>query len=228
MNEEFEIIQKEVKTLADKIIKLTETDEQLKHLYKGTQIYMSPIQIKPEIMFLGINPGAGHYKHTNNTPSYKFEPQDKIDYIDGEYKLADDWKYVFNDEKINYIDALKYAFKTNCFYFATENSTDLQKLIRLSTKYLKNEIIESSKKWTKKMIELVSPKILICEGFTAFNYLKGFMGVELKICEEETIQAGKNCKCARINDIVVFGFARRMDSTFRDIDIVIDKIDEYL
>ena len=61
MNEEFEIIQKEVKTLADKIIKLTETDEQLKHLYKGTQIYMSPIQIKPEIMFLGINPGAGHY-----------------------------------------------------------------------------------------------------------------------------------------------------------------------
>ena len=225
---EFENIQKDVKQLADKIICLCETDEELKRLYKGTQIYMSPIRKNPEIMFLGINPGAGHFNHTNNTPSYKFEPQDKIDYLDEEYKLADDWKEIFSDKSINYLDGIKYAFKTNCFYFATENSNDLQKFLRLSTKYLKNEIIESSKKWTKKMIELVYPKILICEGFAAFNYLKGFLGNDLIICEEETLQAGKNCKCGRINDIVVFGFARRIDSGFKDKDIIIEKIDEYL
>ncbi len=225
-NEELKEIQNSVKILADKIINICEIDEEIKNLYKGTQIYLSPIREKPEIMFLGINPGPGHYNHTNKIRSYKFEPQEIIDYLEHEYALADDWKYIFN--QLNYLDGLKYAFKTNCFYFATNNSTDLKKLIRLSRRYLKNEIIEQSQEWTKRMIQLISPKILICEGFSALNYLKSFLGSELQLCEEETMQAGKNCKCARFGEIIVFGFARRIDSRFKDYDIIIEKIDEYL
>lgn len=225
---EFEKIQNEVKTLADKIINLCEKDNEIKQLYKGTQIFMSPIRKNPEIMFLGINPGGGHYKHTDNTPSYKFKPEIKIDYLENEYTLANEWKFVFNHERINSFDSLIYAFKTNCFYFATNDSKDLQKLIRISTKYIKNEIIEKSKEWTIKMIQLVSPKILICEGMSAFNFLKGFLGKELIMCEEETLNAGKNCKCARYGNIIVLGFSRKIDSSFKDIDIVIEKIDEYL
>lgn len=225
---EFAAIQAEVKELADKVIALAENDEELKNLYRGTQIYFSPIQTNPEIMFLGINPGPGYYKHNDKTPVYRLEPTERIEYLTEEYNLADDWKYVFGEKNLNYISGLENAFKTNCFYFATDDSKSLEKLIRVSAKHLKNEIAEKSKDWTTRMIKLVSPKILICEGFGAFDYLKRFMGNELVICDEETKQAGKNCKCARLGEIIVFGFARDISSRFKEIEIVIDKIDEYL
>ena len=225
---EFLAIQAEVKELADRIILLTEKDEELKSLYRGTTIYFSPIQENPDIMFLGINPGAGHYNHTNNTPIYNFEPLEEMEYLSQEYNLANDWQYVFGEKNLNCIGVLEWAFKTNCFYIATDDSKKLKRFIQLSGKYLKNEIIEKSKGWTIRMIKLISPKILICEGFAAFDYLKNFLGDELVICDEESKQAGENCKCARFRNIVVFGFKRDVSSRFKDIEIVIDKIDEYL
>lgn len=227
MKKEFENIEIEARGFIDRVIKVVNADNRLKELYRGAQVYFSPIREKPEIMFLGINPGAGYYNNNNNTPVYKFDPPKEIEYLAEYYSLADEWKYVFGEKCLKYNDGLKYALKTNCFYIATKTGRNLDKFIRISREHLNNEIVEKSRDWTKRMIKAVSPKILICEGFSSFNWLKRFYGDELSIREKESEEAGACCKCARLAGIVVLGFAR-VYSRFKNIDVVIDKIDEYL
>ena len=64
------------------------------------------------------------------------------------------------------------SVKTNCCFFATEDTQKLQKFkSRLLYKY-KINISEKEKKWIKTILNYVNPRIIICEGFGAFNSLK--------------------------------------------------------
>ena len=53
----------EVEALASKIEAIATSYPAVKKCYKGTQIYFSELFYRPGIMFLGINPGQGYWKH---------------------------------------------------------------------------------------------------------------------------------------------------------------------
>lgn len=170
-----EKLQNEVKVFADKIIKISKSDEKVKKLYKGVQIYFSPIQEKPKFMFLGINPGSGYFDY-NHECVYRFEPLEEIEYKTYDYKLAVEWKYVFGNKEnmLNRMDLLENAFKTNLYYIATKDKKDLDVLRRyLSNNYgLREECFIKPNEWTKTFVDVIKPEIILCEGFTVYNELK--------------------------------------------------------
>lgn len=173
--EKLENLQSEVKAFADKIIEISKSDEKVKDLYKGVQIYFSRIQEKPKFMFLGINPGSGYFDY-NHECVYRFEPLEEIEYKTYDYKLAVEWKYVFGNKEnmLNRMDLLENAFKTNLYYIATKDKKDLDKLRRhLSNNYgLREECFRKPYEWTKTFIDVIKPEIILCEGFSVLDELK--------------------------------------------------------
>ncbi|MBD5407300.1 MAG: hypothetical protein HDR56_06765 [Treponema sp.] len=231
MEQEIEAIGQEVKEFADRLIQKAEEDEELGKLYKGTQIFFSPVVKNPQILFLGINPGSGYFNNVHK-PVYKFEPQEQMEYVSEEYALSDDWKYVFGygcykdrpeKENLHRPDILENACKTNCFFFATKDSADLKKLIRLSGKYFGAELVEKSKDWTRRIVRFLEPEIIICEGKLAFEYFENFFRPEVEIVDN-----GDDYKCAKLGNSTVLMFSRRVDSRFKDIETVIDRIADFL
>ena len=224
MDKDIEKLQNEVNEIATQIEKLCKTDIELEELYMGVTVYMSPLIQNSELLFLGINPGAGSYKH-GNIKLRRIEPLEKSEYETQEYDLQNEWITIFGaKEKINNLELLYKSVKTNCCFFATEDTQKLQRFkSRLLYKY-KINISEKEKKWIKTILNYVNPRIIICEGFGAFNSLKKiFSKEEFTITEDWQIH-----KIGYINEnLPVLGF-KRIYSRFADIGDVVDTIKDAL
>lgn len=135
--------------------------------------------------------------------------------------MQNEWITIFGPkERINNIELLYKSVKTNCCFFATEDTQKLQKFkSRLLYKY-KINISEKEKKWVKTILNYVNPRIIICEGFGAFNSLKKiFLKEEFTITEDWQIH-----KIGYINEkLPVLGF-KRIYSRFADIEDTVDTI----
>lgn len=220
MNSEIELMQNEVDSVATQIEEICKTDKEINDLYMGTQIYFSPLQSQMDIMFIGINPGAGSFKHSENGKKpHKIEPLENSEYETEEYSLQREWTSIFGkDYGLNNLNLLYKSFKTNCCFIATENSEKLKKL-KSKLKYTyKLDLAINEKKWIKTLIDYVEPKIIICEGFEAFNYFTSFFSdKELKFSEGEE---WTNRKVAYlISGCIILGF-KRIYSTLESKDNV--------
>jgi hypothetical protein len=138
--------------------------ETVKDKFRGFQILMSPLQEQPDFMFIGINPGAGYYKSTGKT-SHRLAPEKTMEYVYENYDLAKETKELFGLLGLTDADLSK-AVKTNFYFLATENEKDLNKIIVLLDKM---DFEKKSKDWNNRLIKMIQPKIIICEGKSAFT-----------------------------------------------------------
>lgn len=136
--------------------------------YKGTQILFSPAVHKPKFMFIGINPGPGYYNRTGNKVE-KFPEQKVFEYADDDesYKLMNETKKLF--ELAGCIAELPYSVKTNYCFVATNNENELEKLFRAMLHEHRIHLNELSVSWIRRLIKMIEPKIIICEGKSAYN-----------------------------------------------------------
>ncbi|MFN2260437.1 MAG: hypothetical protein ABR595_00025 [Psychroflexus sp.] len=163
--------------------------------YKGFQILISPLHYKPDFMFVGINPGAGYYKSTGEI-SNRLEPESTMEYVHENYALARETKQLLKYLGLQNED-LSQAIKTNFYFLATENERDLNEIIIL----LDNMDFEKkSVDWNNRLIEMTQPKIIICEGKSAFT----------KVLQHQNLQAEWNGDVAHIKwgNTDVFGYKR--------------------
>lgn len=228
MDNELFKMQDEVEKYANKIEELCRNDEELNMLYLGCQIYYSPIYDKsPELMFIGINPGSGAF---NKGRKILTKPRTKVEYETEEFTLQKEWKYVFGEkEKINNLDLLYNSFKTNTCFFATKNETDLIKLKSILKYKYHLDLFQKEKEWIPLLVQKVYPRIIICEGFGAYENLK-------KIYTNEEIKNewsnNPNSKIAYLsytqNDFSTILAFKRIYSNYLDIENVIDTIYETL
>jgi hypothetical protein len=173
----FENLQKEVIEVNKKILSLCEKNYTIKELYKGCQIYFSPLVRNPDLMLIGINPGSGFYKANKNQIVQKFEPLEKYD--EG-YDLAQEVKCgVFRH--LGRENIFNSTFKTNVYFFSTDNADKLKNFLKLLPEDLRILLKQKSIIWLKEIIKLVSPKLILCEGHTVFYYLKSFYGNEMTV-----------------------------------------------
>ena len=184
----FDQIQKEAKDIHNEILSICEKNEKIKELYKGCQIYFSPISNIPvDVMFLGINPGQGFYSHNNNQLVEKYEPLEKHEYIEHSYTLADSWREIF-EKDLNRIDLLENSFKTNFYFWATKGEKELESFLGELNKVKEkfgDKIVFKSVNWIKSLILELSPRVLIVEGKFAFKELKRcFSNKELEMYNE--------------------------------------------
>lgn len=229
MDSEIETMQREVDEIATQIEEICKTDSEINDLYMGTQIYCSPLESQMNLMFIGINPGAGSFNHSGEKP-HRIHPLEKSEYETEEFALQDDWLYIFGEkEKINNLDLLYKGFKTNCSFIATKDSGDLRKLKSILKNKYKIDLDSKEKNWIRTLVFYVEPRIIICEGFGAFDSLsKMFSTEEFKIDEDECKKSNIH-KIADLNTYTpVLGFKRRIDSRFEVPEDVVDTIKSVL
>ena len=221
-----EQLSEEVKILSEQIVDICKKDEEINSLYLGTQIYFSPIKKETDLMFIGINPGAGFYNGTGKRVM-NFCPLEKSEYETEEYNLQNDWVTIFGDKyEINNLELLFNSFKTNCSFFATKDSKSLTLLKSKLKKYFGNKIENKEKEWISKIIDYVDPKLIICEGFAAYNNLLNLISnKDIKVNETEK----GNVRCSYLNNYIpIVGFKRNISSRFVDIEEVVDTLLSYM
>lgn len=160
-------LKSEVCIYQDQINNLASNDEQIASIYKGCQILYSPLIEQTEILFIGINPGGG-YEERNGHPVNKLDPQVMLEYLDPKesYQLLRETCKVF--ESAGKMNLLHSAVKTNHCYFATKSADDLKMLIhKLNLAGLNPN--QKFDEWTFRLIDMIKPKIIICEGVNAFE-----------------------------------------------------------
>ena len=216
-----EEMQKEVESYTNKILEICKTDKEIDELYKGTAIYFAPAIEETDLMFIGINPGIS----PSETRVLSFTPPEKSEYETEEYTLQSEWALVFGDKyEINNPNLLYKGFKTNCSFFITKGTNELHALKTKLKKYFGSELAEKEREWIKTLVAFINPKIIICEGFEAFNTLQTMFPDRTKIDDSEK----GNHKVAYLDGYLpVIGF-KRAYSRFVDIEDVVDTLRDYM
>lgn len=164
-------------------------------LYKGIQLYFSGLH-QSEILFIGINPGAGYYNYKEKLVK-RFSPLTTFEYVGQKYYLATQTKKIF--KQIGLEKIFSKSVKINHFPFATKDVSDLNKLLE---KYdTEHKLYYLSRQFVIETIKIVNPKLIICEGKTAFDRLKSILELDVLEYNEDTYVM-KN------NEYIVIGYRR--------------------
>ena len=160
-------------------------------LYKGWVPFYSQLIINPKFLFIGINPGAGAYVEK---PIESFSYVDEFEYTNDaivntldDYKLAKDTRYLFKGT--DFVDELKYSVKINHYSIVSTNQTELNKLRKGLNRIPELNIDILSRDWTMRLIKLIKPEIIICEGKESFNRLVAFYDLSLQKSEKDVFYA---------------------------------------
>jgi len=204
-----------------KLNELYKTDAEIQALYRGTSLWYSPIVENPEVMFLGINPGAGFYNNNNHQLCHFFEPLKIMEYTEPkqDYQLKWEWMYVFGEKGLNRLDVLSKSVKTNFCYLATENEAALKKLFTQIRGKLNIAPYEIFGNWTRQVIQQINPKLLICEGKDALEFLKTW-SFKNEYKDETPVDGLKK---GTIGNIKVLQVSRTY-STLKNADSIISEI----
>lgn len=189
---------------------------------RGWKVWYSNIIERPDFLFIGINP--------NNVPEdidyfgssaleidelkVQLEPDEDIRYnSDTNWSLSVFTREAFQNAKI----PISHNVKINYYYLGTKDLTTLNNLSK--DKYigndLKMELDFQSAKWTKKIIELINPKVIICEGSKAFNDLV----IHALKQEKERINIMNNegnVRKALFKNIPVIGYSRAWERSSKN------------
>lgn len=214
----------EARSIHARLSALCETDDEIRALYRGASLWFSPVAENPDVMFLGINPGAAFYK-TNHALCAFFEPLEIMEYADDSqsYQLKWEWQYVFGEKGLNRPDILASSAKTNFCYLATEDAASLRKLLTQIRGKLDIAPYEVFGKWTRQAVQQIAPRLLICEGKDALDLLRTW---SFKAEYEEEPPAS-GMQRGRIGSTKVLQVSR-VYSTLKDADKIIAEIGNIL
>jgi hypothetical protein len=160
-------LENEVKNLHLQIMKCAGKSPAIAELYKGCQIWYSPILVKPKILLIGFNPGAGYFNWEGKVVE-QFEPLTDLEYYLSEHALANQTKKLF--QLMDKEAVLRNnTVKINFYFFATSDVSDFKKLTKLLPKEISIQLFHLARVWTKQIIEHLEPELILCEGVAAFN-----------------------------------------------------------
>lgn len=209
INASYSKLKNEVAETRDYVRKNLISGTREEELYKGTMILYSELIYNPEFLFIGINPGAGFFNSTDITfRENELDPDDEFEYLSYDYTLARQTKTAFGQTRFK--DSLSKSVKTNLFYTSTSSLNQMRELFGILSDKFNVNYHEKSLAWTKHLISLVNPKVVICEGKLVVDTLGNYYNVEPKWNQETaTFQIG--------DKIRVIGYKRRY-SHIRNID----------
>lgn len=180
-------------------------------LYKGCSIMYSSLEVHPPFLFIGINPGAGTPDDEHLAPGEGFE------YINAkaggyDYTLAKETREVF--EAADLLDLLSRSAKTNIYYFITRGTWELSALASSLGDDVSDQFHQLAVKWTCQIIDMIKPKIIVCEGMSVIKTLSAIFKIDI-------IKEG-SCGYFELNSgVLVVAYARRR-SYIRDKRFVAD------
>lgn len=198
------------------------TNINIANLYKGTQILFSPLIEKPTILLMGINPGPGYFNQTDGERVAQFKPLNELEYIVKKsdsvrfdyvynYVLAVDTRKAFQEANLTYLLESQ-TVKSNVYYTATKDTTDLWKLVCALCGTNLNDPETVALDWTRRLVDIISPKVIICEGAIAYQELtKAITGRKMYF-------RGKKVTKQLINGYTIIGYCRKRNSGISDLN----------
>lgn len=198
----------EVREMNSLIIEQAEKSKKIKSLFKGFQIYISPIYPNPKILFIGINPGSGFYEK-NNEIVQEFEPLLKQDTGYGPWAQIESCFKAIG--KLDYLDTI---VKINSYFISTKNEVELKKLIHLLPTEIQKEFYKKSKEWIKTIINEINPENIICGGTSALNQLKSIFP------EYQRIIGNGNVSMGKIDTKTIFLYKRSHSNIHKKNDLI--------
>ena len=194
----------------------SELSAKIEKVFQGTKILYSPLVYEPQILFVGINPGAGHL-YDSKSLLEDFAPSNEMIYSEGSFRLAYNTRSLF--EEIGKLDVLRASMKTNLFYQSTTSASDLYKLFSLVEEM---GIVEESIKWAKQLVVATKPKLLVLEGYSVLTGLRDWV-VPVDLSE----MADGDTKTGKLWGIPYLCY-KRVRSTICDRETVKELIDRNL
>lgn len=165
-------IKPQIEALAQEIDKATKGTDLFKEF--GWRVFFSPVFYKPKVMLIGINPGAGQ---GDNRDFDFWDGSVMFEYTNPEYSfaLARETNEAFAQAGLT--EVLKSStVKTNYFFLSTTNEKDLYKITSHlgrssdnAKELLGDKVFRKSAEWTKELIELLQPEVIVCEGKGAYD-----------------------------------------------------------
>jgi hypothetical protein len=222
---------KEVKNYNSNFNQLLESNSNFKDLYYGFEVIDGKIIDNPSILFIGINPGKGNGKYgkdilETNQVSYLdiFDENYKDDYPN-RYHLAEKTIKFFrligwSDSKIKEIFA-KGVVKTNFYHLATENITDLKKVLNDIDQ--SDDYFKKSAEFSIQLINILQPKVIILEGKSVFNNI-----VKECYCKNVWNDKGFGYHFDEENNSHILGYSRGRDFSNDHRSFFIEKLKEIL
>jgi len=188
-------------------------NEQAKKLYGGFYIWDSKFIENPKIMFVGINPGNGN---PNNNGSITIKPEEQMSYL--EYLDGENLSYTLARETVEAFELSGYSrtelrelfndksVKTNLYYLITSNENDIANCLNQVENNGYDNYKNQSKDWTNDLINILKPKVLICEGKSVFNHFKDNNS-------NTDFKWENDCGSFKLNDdTIVIGYSRRFSN----------------
>lgn len=200
----YEMLKIEIAQVRNKIKETIKLDTEEDLLCKGFAVWFSELLFQPPFLFIGINPGAGFFRDTGiKYRDTDLEPSDCFEYCEYGGKLAEETIDVFS--RISLDDALLKSVKTNIHYLVTSNQKDLFRLQGIIIDKYGINLYEKAENWTKRIIEIVQPKCIICEGAYSAKRIAEYYGKSINWNNDV-------CFFTIMNNISVVGYKRKYAS----------------
>jgi hypothetical protein len=187
-----------------------DANELARELYNGFYIWDSKFIQNPQLMFIGINPGDGN---PNNNRSIRTEPEEQfayIEFMDGEndsYTLARETVEALEMAGFSESDIRKLfnedAVKTNFQYVITKGEGEIKQCFNALEGYSYKQYNHESYDLTLELIQIVNPRIIICEGKSVFDEVESYFD------HLEFVTMGQCHYVILPNNQVVIGYNRR-------------------
>jgi len=179
---------------------------------KGWKVWYSDIIEKPNFLFIGINPNnidedieyfGGNVIEVDGL-KVQLEPDQENRYnSDKDWTLSKNTRDVFELADLDILSNVK----TNYYFLGSNKSATLNTLDNFIGESLNTEFRNKSAEWSKKIIDLVSPKVIICEGIEAYDNV---INHALKFEKDKItkILVSGNIRKASYDNIIIIGYAR--------------------
>jgi len=218
----------QLKAEVRELIDLVNNDPENNTKPTGWRIMYSPVMLRPKVLLMGINPGAGMEKAEIDYPNHQLE---YLDNLEKNYQLAGQTVHLF--DRIGKIEVLKNeTAKTNCHYFVSKGMADFKEKFKAINVTVKKQhsglrdYLSLSHLWNRAMIfDIIDPNIVICEGKAAYEYVLAIMPETNKPVLEK--QWDGFCGLHKAGNKFILGYARRY-STIKNINRVSELLDSIL
>ena len=165
LKEKFEELANEVKEFVTVNAALLEETG----VYRGTQILFSPLKYKPKFLLMGINPDSSYFNKYGKNVEKFFDTEKDFEDFEEHHRIGELTKKLLEMAGCKEI-LEESSVRTNCIFLATEN---IQGLNLLQSKRLYQmrfaRFYTIFNDWQRRLIEMIEPDIIICEGKQAFE-----------------------------------------------------------
>lgn len=180
------------------------------------KVFLSPYYNDTKILFIGINPGDGEKINC-------VDEIEEFEYLKYDFNLARETKKVFEIANKSHL-LYENVVKTNFYYLITKSEKEIYQFTNNLPKDLRDEFFLNSYKWTNWIVKLTNPKIIICEGKTAYENVYDSLNLEFN---NERKLDGVYVTTFINSKIILIGYSRRF-SNIKNKEKLAEILNEFL